>query len=103
MPRYKFHFQHDWLQDEKYSSWLQKDDSAEKARCKICSESFSVTSLGLTTLKVYASGKKHSDRVPKKDVISFLQLGTTAESESTPEKRQVAILDMLLKDDSKPS
>ena len=74
MPKYKSSFQEIWLNNKKYSLWLQKDKDTSLSRCKVCSKSFSVAAMGIKALHAHTSGAKHKDRLPKKDsIVSFLQ------------------------------
>ena len=72
MPKYKSSFQEIWLNNKKYSLWLQKDEDTSLSRCKLCSKSFSVAAMGIKVLDAYANGTKHKDRLPKKGFHCFI-------------------------------
>ena len=50
MPKYKSSFQEIWLNNKKYSLWLQKDEDTSLSRCKVCSKPFSVAAMGMKAL-----------------------------------------------------
>ena len=66
MRKYKSSFQEIWLNNEKYSLWLQKDEDTSLARCKVCSKSFSVAAKGIKALDTHTNGAKHKDCLPKR-------------------------------------
>ena len=73
------------LPNEKYSLRLQKYKDTSLARCKLCSKSFSVATMGIKALDAHANGAKHKDRLPKKDsTVSFTQEESVQQSHRKP-------------------
>ena len=100
MRKYKSSFQEIWLNNEKYSLWLQKDEDTRLARCKVCSKSFSVAAKGIKALDAHANGAKHKDCLPKKDsIVSFIQKESVQpEPQEATSSKQCNISDMLQKE-----
>ena len=100
MPKYKSSFQEIWLNNGKYSLWLQKDKDTSLARCKVCSKSFSVTAMGIKALDAHANDAKHKDRLLKKDsIVSFIQKESVQpEPQKATSSKQCNISDMLQKE-----
>ena len=100
MSKYKSSFQEIWLNNKKYSLWLQKDEDTSLSRCKLCSKSFSVAAMGIKALDAYANGTKHKDRLPKKDsIVSFIQKESVQpEPQKATSSKQCNISDMLQKE-----
>ena len=71
MPKYKTNFQDIWLENEKYVSWLEKDikGNSSLARCKVCSKTFSISSMGIKALYAHTNGTKHKERLPCKQSL----------------------------------
>ena len=65
--KYKVKFQDIWINDDKYSQWVQKCDDLYSARCKVCSKIISVAGLGVKALEKHAEGIKHKQRIPVGD------------------------------------
>lgn len=65
--KYKAKFQDIWVNDDRYSQWVQKCDDLYSARCKVCSKIISVAGLGVKALDKHAEGIKHKQRVPVGD------------------------------------
>ena len=100
MPKYKISFQEIWLNNEKYSLWLEKDEDTSLARCKVCSKSFSVVTMGAKALDAHANGSKHKDRLLKKDsIVSFIQKESVqSEPQKATSSKQCNISNMLQKE-----
>ena len=71
MPKYKTNFQDIWLENEKYVSWLEKDikGNSSLARCKVCSKTFSISSMGIKALDAHTNGTKRKERLPCKQSL----------------------------------
>ena len=100
MPKYKSSFQEIWLNNEKYSLWLQKDEDTSLARCKVCSKLFSVAAMGIKALDAHANGAKYKDHLPKKDsIVSLIQKESVqTEPKKATSSKQSNISDMLQKE-----
>ena len=62
---YDSHFQDEWLSDEKYKYWINKDkNDPTKAYCTLCFKSISIARKGKGNLDEHANGKKHISKVP---------------------------------------
>ena len=62
---YDCHFQDEWLTDQKYIGWLQRDPKeSTKAYCKQCMKTVSVARKGKANLDEHAKGQKHKSKVP---------------------------------------
>lgn len=62
-PQKKAIFNSAWLLDEKFSSWIKKDDNNPNAAyCKFCMKSFSLSNMGRQALLSHASGNKHKSK-----------------------------------------
>ena len=100
MPKYKSSFQEIWLNNEKYSLWLQKDEDTSLQRCKVCWKSFSVAAMDIKAFDAHANGAKHKDCLPKKDsIVSFIQKESVQpEPQKATSSKQCNISDMLQKE-----
>ena len=56
-------FNEQWLNDDRFKAWLQKDKSVTSARCKLCSISFNLSNMGISAVISHSSGKKHLQNV----------------------------------------
>ena len=62
---YDSHFQDEWLSDEKYKYWINKDkNDPTKAYCTLVNKSISIARKGKGNLDEHANGKKHISKVP---------------------------------------
>ena len=62
---YDSHFQDEWLSDEKYKYWINKDkNDPTKAYCTLCFKSISIARKGKGNLDEHANGKKYISKVP---------------------------------------
>ena len=94
MPKYKSSFQEIWLNNKKYSLWLQKDEDTSLSRCKVCSKSFSVAAMGIKALDAYANGTKHNDSID-----SFIRKESVQpEPQKATSSKQCNVSDMLQKE-----
>jgi hypothetical protein len=78
----KCNFQGEWLDDEKYKTWLKRVAADKhKAFCTLCQTEMSLSSLGWRALEKHALTKKHSDKEKRlgsmqqqsADMLSFVQ------------------------------
>ena len=65
--KYKCSFKDSWLQDEPYSSWVEKVDDIHSARCRLCCKTFSIANVGIKASDAHAEGEKHKKRMPCQD------------------------------------
>lgn len=80
--KYKSKFQDNWLEDEEYKVWLQKDSKDEtQAYCKLCMKSFSIASLGKSSISSHASGEKHKSRIPSTKQRTLVPLAKSLQSD----------------------
>ena len=62
---YDSHFQDEWLIDEKYKYWINKNkNDPTKAYCTLVNKSISIARKGKGNLDEHANGKKHISKVP---------------------------------------
>ena len=83
--RSKISFQDEWLQMEKYKSWISKVPRQPfKAKCKLCMKEFDVENMGKSSLDSHISGKKLKDSEDKRVNVYFHfdNSGTKAFSDS---------------------
>ena len=82
--KHKSNFQHLWLQNEIFKTWLQKKPSDPyKARCKVCAKDISVGLHDIAALFFHADGFKHNERLLKDIPISFFKRTEPSSSAST--------------------
>ena len=71
--RSKTSFQDEWLQIEKYKSWISKVPGQPfKAKCQLSMKDFDVGNMGKSSLDSHAGSKKHKDRVKTRESMSTL-------------------------------
>ena len=87
MPKYKTYFNEQWLEDERFKSWLKSDPKDRTvAYCKVCCKSFNIGVGGIESVKQHAKGVKHSQKVaPPSDnkTISFTSTSSTQKDASS--------------------
>ena len=73
--RSKTSFQDEWLQIEKYKSWISKVPGQPfKAKCQLCMKDFDVGNMGKSSLDSHAGSKKHKDRVKTRESMVYFVL-----------------------------
>ena len=54
-------FNHKWLEEDEFKSWLASTKDDDKARCKLCKKDIELSSMGRQALLRQCSGKKHKE------------------------------------------
>ena len=93
--KYKAKFQDIWLQNAKYSLWLQKcADDLSSAKCKVCSKIISVGGLGVKALEIHAQGSKHQQRMPVNNNTITNSFNTTTLATPPSNLKQTSIVSL---------
>ena len=50
-------FKDNWLVDDRFTEWVEKNDRKWKACCKFCSKGFDMSSMGVSALASHVAGK----------------------------------------------
>ena len=70
-------FKDNWLVDDRFTEWVEKNDSKWKACFKFCSKGFDISSMGVSALASHVAGKKYSEisshRKSQSGAIFFFQ------------------------------
>lgn len=56
-------FNLNWLQDSRFSDWLEKHESRTSANCKFCRKVIDVSNMGIAALVSHSKGMKHKQIV----------------------------------------
>ena len=55
----KRHFNDQWIDDKRFSSWIEKCTKQTNAKCCICQKIIDLSTVGVSSLIPHAAGKKH--------------------------------------------
>ena len=55
----KRHFNDQWIDDKRFSSWIEKCAKQTNAKCCICQKIIDLSTVGVSSLIPHAAGKKH--------------------------------------------
>ena len=50
-------FNHKWLEEDEFKSWLASTKDEEQARCKLCKKDIELSNMGRQALLSHCSGK----------------------------------------------
>ena len=64
-------FNEQWLKDDRFKAWLQKNKSVTSARCKLCAIDFNLSNMGLGAVISHSTGKKHLRNVENSKASFF--------------------------------
>ena len=48
-----------WFKDSRFSSWIEKGQQNTSAKCKVCCKVIDLSSVGVSSFVLHASGNRH--------------------------------------------
>ena len=66
-------FKDEWLKDAHFNTWLEKDTSVTKAKCKLCCKTFDIGNMGIADLESHAKGDKYKMKLSSSGTVYIQQ------------------------------
>lgn len=71
-------FNEEWLKDDRFKDWLEKDNSSvSQAKCRLCVTSFNLSNMGIRAVVSHSTGKKHLSFTTSYKTSNFFKTNQT--------------------------